>query len=108
MGRQVRFTSVREVVEMKTILKSYIKQAIEVEKAGLKVKLEKNADPIPRELENKLDEIPALKSAFNALTPGRQRGYILYFSAAKQSITRKSRIEKCMTQILRGKGLNDR
>ena len=107
VGRQVRFTSVREIVKMKPVLKSYIQQAIEVEKAGLKVNIEENTDPIPEELENKLNEIPALKSAFNALTPGRQRGYILYFSAAKQSITRESRIEKCMPQILNGKGLND-
>jgi hypothetical protein len=89
------------------ILKAYIHEAIEAEKAGLKVTLKKNPEPIPEELKNKLDEIPAFKTAFEALTPGRQRGYILYFSGAKQSKTRTSRIEKCMPQILNGKGLND-
>jgi uncharacterized protein YdeI (YjbR/CyaY-like superfamily) len=106
-ARRIPFTNVREIVEMEPILKTCIHEAIEVEKAGLKVNLKKNPEPIPEELRNKLDEIPALKSAFDALTPGRQRGYILYFSAAKQSKTRESRVEKCMRQILNGKGLND-
>ena len=106
-ARQIRFTNVREIVEMEPILKAYIHEAIEAEKAGLKVNYKKNPEPIPEELQNKLDEIPALKTAFDALTPGRQRGYILYFSAPKQSKTRESRIEKCMQQILNGKGLND-
>ena len=106
-ARQIRFTTVREIVEMEPILKAYICEAIEAEKAGLKVNYKKNPEPIPEELQNKLDEIPALKTAFDALTPGRQRGYILYFSAPKQSKTRESRIEKCMQQILNGKGLND-
>jgi len=106
-ARRIPFTNVREIVEMEPILKTCIHEAIEVEKAGLKVNLKKNPEPIPEELQNKLDEIPALKSAFDALTPGRQRGYILYFSAAKQSKTRESRVEKCMRQILNGKGLND-
>src|SRR5438876_9735916 len=106
-ARQIRFTNVREIVEMEPILKAYIHEAIEAEKAGLKVNFKKNPEPIPEELQNKLDEIPALKTAFDALTPGRQRGYILYFSAAKQSKTRQSRVEKCMQQILNGKGLND-
>jgi uncharacterized protein YdeI (YjbR/CyaY-like superfamily) len=106
-ARQVRFTNVREIVKMKPILKAYIHEAIEAEKAGLKVNFKKNPEPIPEELQKKLDEIPALKAAFAALTPGRQRGYILYFSAAKQSKTRESRVEKCMQQILKGKGLND-
>jgi uncharacterized protein YdeI (YjbR/CyaY-like superfamily) len=107
-ARQIRFTSVREIVSMEAILKAYIKEAIEVEKAGLKVNLKKVSDfKIPEEFQNKLDERPALKSAFDALTPGRQRGYILYFSAPKQSKTRESRVEKCMQQILNGKGLND-
>src|SRR5580658_623546 len=106
-ARQIRFTNVREIVEMEPILKAYIHEAIEVEKAGLKVKLKKNPEPIPEEFQNKLNEIPALKTAFEALTPGRQRGYILYFSAAKQSKTRESRVEKCMRQILNGKRLND-
>jgi len=107
-GRQIRFTNVREIVEMETILKAYIYEAIEVEKAGLKVNFKKNTELIvPEEFKNKLDEIPALKTAFDALTPGRQRAYILYFSAPKQSKTRESRVEKCMQQILNGKGLND-
>jgi len=107
-GRQIRFTNVREIVEMETILKAYIYEAIEVEKAGLKVNFKKTPEYIiPEEFQNKLDEIPALKTAFDALTPGRQRAYILYFSAPKQSKTRESRVEKCMQQILNGKGLND-
>src|SRR3989441_12578856 len=107
-ARQVRFTGVREIVKLKPILKAYIYEAIEVEKAGLKVNLKKTTEfIIPEEFQNKLDEIPALKTAFNALTPGRQRAYILYFSAPKQSKTRASRVEKCMQQILNGKGLND-
>ena len=106
-ARQIRFTNVHEIAEMEPILKAYVREAIEAEKAGLKVTYKKNPEPIPEELQNKLDEIPALKTAFHALTPGRQRGYILYFSAAKQSKTRESRIEKCMQQILNGKGLND-
>jgi uncharacterized protein YdeI (YjbR/CyaY-like superfamily) len=106
-GRQIRFTNVREIIEMESILKAYICEAIEVEKSGAKPDIKKNPDPIPAELQKKLDEIPALNTAFNALTPGRQRAYILYFSAPKQSKTRESRIEKCMQQILNGKGLND-
>ena len=107
-GRQMRFTNVREIVEMETILKAYIYEAIEVEKAGLKVNIKKPTElTIPEEFQNKLDGIPALKTAFDALTPGRQRSYIFYFSAPKQSKTRESRVEKCMQQILNGKGLND-
>jgi uncharacterized protein YdeI (YjbR/CyaY-like superfamily) len=107
-GRQIRFTNVREIVEMETILKAYIYEAIEVEKAGLKVNFKKTTEfIIPEKFQNKIDEIPALKTAFDALTPGRQRAYILYFSAPKQSKTRESRVEKCMQQILNGKGLND-
>ncbi len=107
-GRQIRFTNVREIVEMEPILKAYIYEAIEVEKAGLKVNFKKNTELIfPEEFQNKLDENPALKTAFDALTPGRQRAYNLYFSAPKQSKTRESRVEKCMQQILNGKGLND-
>lgn len=107
-ARQIRFTKVREIVKMKPILKAYIKEAIEVEQAGLKVKLKKTADfKIPEEFKNKLDENSALKSAFEALTPGRQRGYIFHFSQPKQSKTREARVEKCMPQILQGKGLND-
>jgi uncharacterized protein YdeI (YjbR/CyaY-like superfamily) len=92
---------------MEPILKTYIREAIEAERAGLEVNFKKNPEPIPEGFQNKLDEIPALKTAFAALTPGRQRGYILYFSGAKQSKTRESRVEKCMQQILNGKGLND-
>ncbi|WP_062234387.1 YdeI/OmpD-associated family protein [Fictibacillus sp. FJAT-27399] len=107
-ARQIRFTNVQEIVEMETILKAYIFEAIEVEKAGLEVNFKKNTEfIIPEEFQNKLDEIPTLKTAFDALTPGRQRAYILYFSAPKQSKTRESRVEKCMQQILNGKGLND-
>jgi uncharacterized protein YdeI (YjbR/CyaY-like superfamily) len=108
-GRQIRFTNVREIVEMETILKAYIYEAIEVEKTGLKVNFKKNTELIiPEEFQNKLDEIPAMKTAFDALTPGRQRAYNIYFSEPKQSKTRESRVEKCMQQILNGKGLNDR
>ena len=107
-ARQIRFTNVREIVKMKPILKVYIHEAIEVEKAGLKVNLKKSTEfKIPEEFQNKLDKFPALKTAFYALTPGRQRAYILYFSAPKQSKTRESRVEKCMQQMLNGKGLND-
>ena len=107
-ARRIPFTNVREIVEMETILKAYIYEAIEVEKAGLKVNFKKTTEfIIPEEFQNRLDEIPALKTAFDALTPGRQRAYILYFSAPKQSKTRESRVEKSMQQILNGKGLND-
>lgn len=107
-ARQIRFTDIRDIYEMEPILKFYIHEAIEVEKAGLKVKLKKTADfTIPQEFQNKLDGIPALKRAFDALTPGRQRAYIFYFSQAKQSKTRQSRVGKYMQQILNGKGLDD-
>ena len=107
-GRLVRFTDVREIVEMEPTLKAYIHEAIEAEKSGLKVRLKKTAEfKIPEEFKKKLDEIPALKTAFDALTPGRQRGYLLYFSGAKQPKTRESRVEKHMQQILKGKGLDD-
>jgi len=107
-ARQIRFTHVREIVELEPILKAYIHEAIEVEKAGLKVTLKQTSEyPIPAEFQKQLDAIPALKTAFDALTPGRQRAYIFYFSAPKQSKTRESRIKKCLPQILNGKGLND-
>lgn len=107
-ARQIRFTNVREIVEMAPILKTYIYEAIEVEKAGLKVNLKKTAEfKTPEEFQDKLDNIPVLKTAFNALTPGRQRAYLLYFSAPRQSKTREARIEKSMLQILNGKGLKD-
>jgi len=107
-GRQIRFTNVREIVKQEPILKAYIYEAIEVEKAGLKVELKKTSEyAIPEEFQNKLEELPVLKTAFNTLTPGRQRAYILYFSAPKQSKTRESRVEKYIQPILNGKGLND-
>ena len=107
-ARQMRFTTVKEIVKMKSILRAYIFEAIEVERAGLKVPLKKTAEfSMPDEFKNKLNKNAALKTAFYALTPGRQRGYLLHFSAPKQSKTRESRIEKCMPQILDGKGLND-
>jgi uncharacterized protein YdeI (YjbR/CyaY-like superfamily) len=108
-ARQIRFTSLQEIMDMEASLKAYIYEAIEVEKAGLKVELKKAKDyAIPEELQKKLDEMPALKTAFEALTPGRRSGYILYFSQPKQSKTRQSRIEKCVPKILNGEGLNDR
>jgi len=107
-ARQIRFTDASEIVEMENVLKAYIKEAIEVEKAGLKVKLKNTSEYIiPEELQNKLDEIPALKTAFEALTPGRQRAYIYFISQPKQSKTRELRVEKYIPQILAGKGLND-
>ncbi|MEC1262099.1 YdeI family protein [Bacillus swezeyi] len=107
-ARQIRFTNVQEIVEIEPILKAYIDEAVEVENAGLEVNFKENTEfIIPEELQNKFDEIPALKTAFEALTPGRQRAYILYFSQAKQSKTRVSRVEKYVQKILDGKGLKD-
>jgi uncharacterized protein YdeI (YjbR/CyaY-like superfamily) len=107
-ARQIRFTNAREIVKTEKILKAYIYETIEVEKAGLKVKLKKpEAFTMAEEFKKKLDKNPAFKTAFTALTPGRQRAYLLHFSAPKQSKTRESRVEKCMQQILNGKGLND-
>lgn len=107
-ARQIRFTNVQQIVEMESILKDYIIEAIEVEKAGLEVKLKETAEyTVPEEFQTKLDEMADLKTAFEALTPGRQRAYIYYFSQPKQSKTRVSRVEKYMQQILDGKGLDD-
>jgi uncharacterized protein YdeI (YjbR/CyaY-like superfamily) len=107
-ARQIRFTDVGEIVKMETVLKTYIREAIKVEKAGLQVHFKKTAEfAVAEEFQQKLDEIPALKAAFDALTPGRQKAYLLHFSTAKQSTTRASRVEKCMPQILKGKGLTD-
>ena len=107
-ARQIRFINVRQIIEMEPILKAYIHEAIEVEKAGLKVKIKKTSDyKIPKEFQDKLDKNPVLKTAFKALTPGRQRAYIFYFSQAKQSKTRTLRVEKNIPNILDGKGLND-
>lgn len=107
-ARQIRFTNISEILDLEPILKSYIYEAIEVEKAGLKVALKKTREfKMPDEFKEKLNEMPALKIAFEALTPGRQRGYLLHFSQPKQSKTRVARVERCIPQILEGKGLND-
>lgn len=107
-ARQMRFTNVLKIVEKKGIIKAYIFEAIEVEKAGLKVTFKKPAEfNIPAEFQSKLDTVPALRSAFESLTPGRQRAYYLYFSAPKQPKTREARVEKSIPQIMSGKGLDD-
>jgi uncharacterized protein YdeI (YjbR/CyaY-like superfamily) len=107
-ARQIRFTSLQEIVERKSVVAAYINEAIEVEKAGLQVTYKKASEfKVAEEFQKKLDENPALKKAFAALTPGRQKGYLLYFSGAKQSTTREARVEKCAPQILKGKGLDD-
>lgn len=107
-ARQIRFTGVREIIELKSILKAYIYEAIEVEKSGLKVTFKQTEDfAVPQEFQSKLDTIPGLKAAFDALTPGRQKAYLLHFSAAKQPKTREARVEKHIPEILNGKGLND-
>jgi uncharacterized protein YdeI (YjbR/CyaY-like superfamily) len=108
VGRQVRFTDAKEVTRLATILKTYIYQAVEVERAGIKVEIKKSAPPaIPEEFQKNLKKSPRLKEAFEKLTPGRQKAYLFYFSGAKQSQTRESRIEKCIQPILDGKGLNE-
>lgn len=108
VARQVRFTHVREITKLKATLKAYIYEACEVEEAGLKAPLKKASDyPVPKEFEQKLTKMPALKKAFASLTPGRQKAYLFYFSQAKQAKTRESRVEKCIPQILDGKGLDD-
>lgn len=107
-GRLIRFTNVKDIVKAENTIKAYIYEAIEVEKAGIKVKPKKVDDyPMPDEFQNKLKKMPGLKTAFYALTPGRQKAYLLHFSGAKQSKTRESRIEKCIPNILIGKGLHD-
>lgn len=107
-ARLIRFTSVKQITELAPTLKAYIKEAIEIENTGLKVNFKKTTEyEIPEEFQQQLKKSPALKKAFQALTPGRQRGYLLYFSAPKQSKTKEARIQKCMPQILKGKGLND-
>jgi len=108
-ARQIRFTNLKEIIKLTPSIKAYIKEAIAIEKAGLKVELKKPTEfKVPEEFKNKLDKMPVLQSAFKALTPGRQRAYLLFFSAPKQSATRNSRIEKWTPQILKGKGLNDK
>jgi uncharacterized protein YdeI (YjbR/CyaY-like superfamily) len=107
-ARQIRFSNVQEIVDQETVLKAYIDEAVEVEKAGLEVDFKKTEEfDVPEEFQTELDENPALKEAFEYLTPGRQRGYLLYFSDAKQSKTRERRVEKYIPKILDGKGLND-
>jgi uncharacterized protein YdeI (YjbR/CyaY-like superfamily) len=107
-ARQIRFTNLMQIIELQPDLKAYIFEAVEVEKAGLKVELKKTKDfAVVEEFQHKLDAIPALKTAFELLTPGRQRAYLMHFSTAKQSKTREARIEKYMPQILNGKGLDD-
>lgn len=106
--RVIKFTSVQQIIELENVLKAYVAEAIEVEKAGLKVEFKQNPEPIPEELQQKLEEDPFFKTAFEELTPGRRRGYILYFSQPKQSKTRVARIEKCTPKILNGEGLHDK
>jgi uncharacterized protein YdeI (YjbR/CyaY-like superfamily) len=105
-GRQIRFSNISEIVQLEAVIKEYIYEAIEVEKAGLKVEFKKDL-VFPEEFQNKLNKNAALKKAFEALTPGRQRGYNLFFAGAKQSKTREARVEKCIPKILEGKGLDD-
>jgi len=107
VGRQIRFTTPAEIINISSILKAYIDEAVEVEKSGLKVIVEQQPKPIPEELKKKFDDDLSFKTAFEALTPGRQRAYIFHFSAPKQSKTKEIRIEKCMPKILAGKGLMD-
>jgi uncharacterized protein YdeI (YjbR/CyaY-like superfamily) len=107
-ARLFKFTTVKEILAKEASIKAYIYEAIEVERAGLQVEFKKELDPIPEELQKKLDENAELKSAFEGLTPGRQRGYILHISQSKQSKTREARIEKCIPKILEGKGFHDR
>ncbi|GET31636.1 hypothetical protein PbJCM13498_04990 [Prolixibacter bellariivorans] len=107
-ARLFKFKNIDEIIKIEDDIRAYIFEAIEVEKAGIKIQFRKNPEPIPEEFEAKLEKDPFLKTAFEALTPGRQRSYILHFSQPKQSKTRTSRVEKCIPQILNGKGLNDR
>ena len=108
-ARQMRFTNIQEILKSKSTIKAYIKEAVKIDKAGLKVELKKTTEyKIPVEFKTVLDDMPELKTAFQSLTSGRQRGYLLYFSTAKQSKTRENRIEKCVQQILDGKGLEDK
>jgi len=107
-ARQMRFTDLRKIIDLETSIKSYVKEAVKIEKAGLKVEFKETKEfEMPEEFRVRLSKNAALKKAFTSLTPGRQRGYLLYFSSAKQSATRESRIEKFIQQILKGKGLDD-
>lgn len=105
--RLFKFTSPRQITDIEDIIKAYIFEAIEAEEAGLKIKFKKNPEPMPEELQNKLDDDPNFRSAFDALTPGRQRSYILHIGQAKQAKTRESRVEKCMPKVFTGKGFNE-
>ncbi|XCF06154.1 DUF1801 domain-containing protein [Tamlana crocina] len=107
-ARLIKFTDTDKIKSLESHIKAYIFEAIEAEKAGLKIEFKQNPEPLPEELEQKFEDDPTLKSAFESLTPGRQRGYVLYFSAPKQSKTRISRIEKCTGKILNGEGLHDK
>lgn len=106
-ARVMRFTSLTDINKLKSVIKSYITEAIELEKSGARVSFKKEAPELPDELKQKLMENPQLKAAFEKLTPGRQRGYVIYFTQPKQSVTRLSRIDKCTPRILQGKGLHD-
>jgi len=107
-SRQIRFTDVDQVIEMAPVIKDYLREAVEIEKAGLQVELKDTSEfDVPAEFQSRLDEDPALKDAFEALTPGRQRGYLLYFSGAKQSKTRADRVEKSIPRIMEGLGMRD-
>jgi len=107
-ARQIRFTTLRQIVELAPVLKTYLREAIEAEKSGAKVKLKKTTEfKVPDEFRTKLDTTPRLKTAFDALTPGRQRAYLLYFAQPKQAKTREARVAKCTQKILKGQGLND-
>ncbi|HWK24630.1 MAG TPA: YdeI family protein [Ureibacillus sp.] len=108
-ARQIRFTTLQQIVELENVIKEYILAAVKIEKSGLEIEFKKTTEyTVPEEFQRKLDELPELKTAFEELTPGRQRAYLLHFSTPKQSKTRESRIEKCIPQILEGKGLNDK
>ena len=107
-ARQLRFSSMQDLIELESVIKAYILEAIDIEKSGLKVEMKKPTEfKVAEEFQSKLDVMPALKTAFEALSPGRQRGYLLHFSAPKQSKTREARVEKYIPQILSGKGLDD-
>lgn len=106
-ARLMKFTNLQDILDQESTIKAYINEAIEIETAGLKVEFKKTPEPVPEELQNKLDEMPQLTSAFAALTPGRQRAYLLHFNGARKSSTRAARVEKCIPRILDGKGLND-
>lgn len=107
-GRLIKFTSLQQIEENLESIKEIILNAVEVEQAGLKIERKQNPEPIPEELENRLDTDPVLRSAFESLTPGRQRGYIIFISQPKQSKTREARIDKCIGKILNGEGLHDK